>query len=187
MLASGDELSVAFAQAHLGFPTEVLERFGLLLESQLQMAAPLGPIAIGLGAFDQEATGMGIARLGDGALTPPCPTGGLGGRESQVCHPLAWVLKAGEMAEFRNPGDGDGELDAAQDWSGFDDRIQAPRLHWGFACWLEALEAFGDRVDRANGFLEDDLLCGGGANPLGEPSEMGGSPVGSARIADIVS
>ena len=61
MLASGDELSVAFAQAHLGFPTEVLERLGLLLQSQLQMAAHFGRIAIGPGPFDQHAMGMGMA------------------------------------------------------------------------------------------------------------------------------
>jgi hypothetical protein len=39
MLASGDERSVAFTQAHLSLPAEVLQPLGLLLESQLQMAA----------------------------------------------------------------------------------------------------------------------------------------------------
>jgi hypothetical protein len=97
------------------------------------------------------------------------------------------VIQAGEIAEFGNPGDGDGELDAAQDLSGVDDRIQAPRLHLVLEFLLEALEAFGDRVDRANIFLEDELLRGGGANHLGEPSERGRTPVGAARIAAIVS
>ena len=77
MLASGDELSVAFAQAHLGFPTEVLQPLGFLLQSQLQMAAHFGRVAIGPGPFDPHATGMGMARLGDSALTTPFPTGGL--------------------------------------------------------------------------------------------------------------
>ena len=97
------------------------------------------------------------------------------------------MIQAGEIAEFGNPGDGDGELDAAQDLSGVDDRIQAPRLHLALEFLLEALEAFGDRVDRANIFLEDELLRGGGANHLGEPSERGRTPVGAARIAAIVS
>ena len=77
LLASGDELSVAFAQAHLSLPAEVLQPLGLLLQSPLQMAAHFGRIAIGPGAFDPDATGMGSARLGDGDLTPPFPTGGL--------------------------------------------------------------------------------------------------------------
>jgi hypothetical protein len=51
--------------------------------------------------------------------------------------------------------------------------------------WLQALEAFSDRVDRAHVFLEDDWLGGGGANHLGEPSERGGTPMGAAGIADI--
>jgi hypothetical protein len=77
MLASGDELSVAFAQAHLSLPTEVLAYLGLLLQSQLQMAAHVGRVAIGPDPFDQDAPGMGMARLGDGALATPLATGGL--------------------------------------------------------------------------------------------------------------
>ena len=77
LLASGAELSVAFAQAPLGFPTEVLERLGWLLESQVQMAAHFGRVALGPGPCDQHTTGMGIARLGDCTLATPFTTGGL--------------------------------------------------------------------------------------------------------------
>ena len=77
MPASGDELSGAFAQAHLGFPTEVLKRLELLLQLQLQMAAHVGRIAIGPVPFHQDAPGMGMVRLGDGALATPFATGGL--------------------------------------------------------------------------------------------------------------
>jgi hypothetical protein len=96
------------------------------------------------------------------------------------------MIKTGEVAEFCNPGDGDGELDAAQDLSGVDDGIQAPRRHLVLEFLLQALKAFRDRVDRANVFLEDDVLGRCGADDLREPSERGGTPMGTTGIADIV-
>ena len=42
---------------------------------------------------------------------------------------------------------------------------------------------FGDRADV---FLEDDLLRRGGTDDLAEPAEVGRAPGGPARIADIV-
>jgi hypothetical protein len=45
-----------------------------------------GWVAIGPGAFDQDATGMGIARLGDGTLATALATGGLRRREAQIVH-----------------------------------------------------------------------------------------------------
>ena len=53
-----------------------------------------------------------------------------------------------------------------------------------FLC--ETLEALGDVVDRADVFLEDDLLGWGGADDLRKPPSMSRSPVGAAAIADIV-
>ena len=120
-------------------------------------------------------------------MATPFATGGFRRREAQVLHQFAWGIKADEIAELCDQGDGDGELDAAQHLSVVDDRIQAPQAHLLFEFLLQALETFGDRVDRANVLLKDKLLRRGGADPLGEPSERGGSPVGTAAIAAIVS
>ena len=70
MFASCRELSVAFAQPDLGFPADVLNHLGLFFEAQLQMSADLRGIAVGPGAFDQDASGMGVTRFGkrSGAL-----------------------------------------------------------------------------------------------------------------------
>lgn len=72
---SGDEASIAFAQPYLRLPTAILNRLGELFQPELEMAAYLGRIAVGPGAFNQCPTRMGVARLGDAALTPTLPTG----------------------------------------------------------------------------------------------------------------
>ena len=65
------QAAVAFAQAHLGFPTDVLDGVGLLFESPLQVATDVRGIPLRPRAFNQYPTGMSIARFGDGALTTP--------------------------------------------------------------------------------------------------------------------
>jgi hypothetical protein len=72
---SGDEASIAFAQPHLRPPTDILDWLGELFQPEVEMATDLGRIAVGPGAFKQCPAGMGVARLGDAALTPPLPTG----------------------------------------------------------------------------------------------------------------
>ena len=52
---------------------------------------------------------------------------------------------------------------------------------------FETLEAFGGLGDRADIFLEAELLSGGGTDDLGEPPQMSRAPRGVACIADIVS
>ena len=74
--ASGREVSVPLAQAHLGLPTDVLHGCGELCQSPLEMPAALGRIAVRPGACDQRPAGMGVAGLGDTALTAPLTRGG---------------------------------------------------------------------------------------------------------------
>ena len=123
------QLSVAFAQAHLGLPTDVLDGLGTLLQAQLEMPTDFGGVAIGPGAFDQGTAGMGVARLGDAALTAPLSTGVFRGGQAQVVHQLSGVVEAGEVAEFGHDGDGDGELHAPQGLERLDDRGKPPGLH----------------------------------------------------------
>ena len=57
------ESSVAFTQPDLGLPADVLDDLGLFFQSQLQMSADLGGIAVGPGAFHQSPVGHGCYRL----------------------------------------------------------------------------------------------------------------------------
>jgi|RhiMethySRZTD1v2_1073278.scaffolds.fasta_scaffold1508766_1 hypothetical protein len=72
---AGAQLPLAFTQADVGLPTEVLDRLGHLLQTPLEMPTDLGRGARGPGAFDQGSAGMGVAGLRDAALTPPRASG----------------------------------------------------------------------------------------------------------------
>jgi hypothetical protein len=75
MFPAGQQASIAFAQPHLGLPTDVLDGFGLCFQSQLQMAADFGGILIGPSAFNDGPTRMGLAGCGDGPLPASLATG----------------------------------------------------------------------------------------------------------------
>ena len=99
-LPRGHQAAVAFAQPDLGLPTDVLDGFGLLFEAQLQMPADLGGIAIGPGAFDQGASGMGVAGFGHRPLPAPLPAGIFRGGQAQNFISCSGVIEAGQVAEF---------------------------------------------------------------------------------------
>ena len=63
LFASYNELAIAFTQPDLHLPTDVLEDFGLFFQSQLQVTAHFGGIAIGAGPFDEGSVGMGVTRF----------------------------------------------------------------------------------------------------------------------------
>ena len=65
--------------------------------------------------------------------------------------------------------------------------MQTPRLHLGLEFLFEPLEAVGRRSNRTDVFLKDDLLRRGRTDDFREPPQVGGAPIGSARIADILS
>ena len=75
VFASCHEAPVTVTQPHLSFPTDVLDDFGLCFESQLQMSADFRGIAIGPGAFDEHASGMGVAGFGHRPLSALRPGG----------------------------------------------------------------------------------------------------------------
>ena len=72
VFASCAQVSLAFAQPHLRFPTDVLEGFGQLFQAQLKMPADFGGIPVGSGAFDEGAARMGVANatVTPGKATP---------------------------------------------------------------------------------------------------------------------
>jgi hypothetical protein len=52
------QASVAFAQSYLGFPAYVLDGFGWLYQSTLEMPADFGGLAVRLGAFHERVMRM---------------------------------------------------------------------------------------------------------------------------------
>jgi hypothetical protein len=75
VFAASHQASKAFAQPHLGLPTEVLDRLGELFQPELQVATDLGGLPVGPGPFDQGASGMSITGVGDRPLPAALPTG----------------------------------------------------------------------------------------------------------------
>jgi hypothetical protein len=73
VLAPGHQPAVAFAKSHLCFPANILNRLGHFFQSQLQVAANLGRIAVGPRAFNESPAGMGVPGLGDRPLATPLP------------------------------------------------------------------------------------------------------------------
>ena len=123
MLAARHELSRPFAQPDLRLPAEVLDGFGQLFQSQLEMATDLRWIAVRPRALNQGPAGMMIPGLGDAPLGASWATGIFRGRQAQISHQLFGVGKAREVAEFGDGCDRHSELDTPQRLEGLD--------HWG--------------------------------------------------------
>ena len=102
VLTSSHQAAIAFAQAHLGFPTDLLDRFGHGFQSELQVATHLGRVAIGPRAFDEDTTGMRVAGFRDSPLASPLSRGVLTRNEAQVTHQLPWGGKTMQVAQFRD-------------------------------------------------------------------------------------
>ena len=75
VFALGHQALVAFTQADLRLPTDVLNHVGLVFETQLQLPADLRGIAVRPGAFDQHAAGMGVTRFRHPSLLAPLARG----------------------------------------------------------------------------------------------------------------
>jgi hypothetical protein len=184
---AGQELTRAFTQPYLGLPTEVLDRLRELFKPALQGAAALGGIPGGPGAVDQDTTRMAIASLGNRPLPPALTAGIFCGEQAKLCHQLSGLVEARQGPEFGDEGHRAGELDAPQRLPRLNHRRQAPGVPVFVKFLLQALQAFGMLMDRADVFLEDELWHGGGTDHFGEPPQMGWAPGSPACLANSVS
>ncbi len=175
--------TIAFAEAHLSAPADVLDVSRQMLLSRLNGLGDLGRVAIGLGGLDEGAAGMRVAALRNPAEPTTVAGGVLAGREPEVSHELARLVEAREIAELGDRGDGDDELHAAQRLQRLDDRVQAPALRVPEQFGLEALQLLGALIGGAHIFLEHDLLSRRRDHELGEPAQVSGVPVGAPGIA----
>ena len=147
---------------------------GCVFESQLQMSTDLGGIAVGPGAFDQGASGMGVAGFGNRSLSALLTGGIFRGDQAQEFHQFSWGIKTGQVANFGHHGDGHGELHPTQGLQGLDHRMQTPGFDVLLEFLFETLEAFGVFSDGTDIFLKDDLLRRCGTDHL--PRATAGGP-----------
>src|SRR5215470_5720468 len=103
-----------------------------------------------------------------------------------LIYQLSRVLKPGEVTEFGYSSHCDRGLHPTESLERVDDRGEAPGRHLVGKFLVQTRQPFGVFGDRTDVLLEHDLLCRGGTDDLAEPSEVGWSPGGSARITDIV-
>src|ERR687892_1170775 len=85
------QAAVTIAEAELSLPGDLADRLGQTLEPVEQLAADPGLHAVGPGALDQDAAGMGVAGLGDAAAADTRAARVLRGHEPKVGHELAGV------------------------------------------------------------------------------------------------
>ena len=104
--AACEQVSRAFAQPPLRFPTEVLEGVGQLCEPPLEMPADCGGIPGGPGACDEGAAGVGLAGCGERAVVAMVACGVCRGREAEITHQLAGRIEVREVPQFCDDGDG---------------------------------------------------------------------------------
>ena len=183
---TGDQFAVPFTEPDLGLPADVLDRFGLFFESELEMPAHFRWVPIRPGAFNEGATGMGIPGFGHGTLAASLATGVFRGNEAQKFHEFSGGIEARQVSELGHGGDGHRALDAAQGLEGFDHWIETPGFDPLLEFLFETLEAFRVFGHGADIFLKDDLLRRCRANHLREPPEMGRVPGGPARVPYVV-
>ncbi len=182
MLAARSEPTTAFAQADLRLPADSLNRFRQRVNPRLDVLRDFRRMPICPCRFDQRAPGTTVPRFGDAALSTGRAAGILRGNQPDEGRQLPRRVEAGEVPQFGDDRDGDQPLHAAERLQRLHDGIQAPRRpdlpQFGF----ESPESVDLFIDRAQRFLEDNLLRGRGTDDLGEVPAMGGVPVGPADV-----
>jgi hypothetical protein len=73
MFAFGHQLAIAVAEPDLRFPTDGLEGWGELFQSQWEIPTDLGRIPVGPSAFAQGTPRLGIPGRGKAALLTTRP------------------------------------------------------------------------------------------------------------------
>ena len=145
------------------------------------MSTALRGLAIGPGACDEAASGMGLACLGHGAR-PPLLTRGIGrGHQAQTLHQCAWAVQPCQIPHCRHQGHRDCQWHATQGLERLAPRRQTPGFDLLLACLGETLAAFGLLLHHPDVCLQDAVLRRGGPDDLREPPQGGPGPNAPGR------
>src|SRR5215510_8507595 len=68
VFAACTQLSIAFAEPHLGLPTNILDGFGHLFPPPLEVTTTVRGLPVRPGTFDEGAARVGVAGFGDRAF-----------------------------------------------------------------------------------------------------------------------
>jgi hypothetical protein len=129
---------------------------------------------------------MGIPSLREASLASALATGIFRRRQAQRIHELSGVSEAGQVTECSDGSDSHRTLHATEGWQRVNDRAEPPGGDLLVEFLGEALESVSVFGDRADIFLEDDLLGGGGTDDLAQPAQVGRAPSGPTGIPEIM-
>jgi len=181
--AAGAAGPLASAEASLGLPTDVLDGLRQLCQAPWQGPPDCGGVARGPGPVAQRATGMGMPRLGDAALTAPRARRGLRGGEAQGMPERSGGSDTEEVAACRPGGHRPGARHAAQGLEGIAPRGLPPGLDLGVERLCEPCPPCGGLGDGADVCLAPHRWGGSGTAHRAAPPQVRGAPGGSARRA----
>ena len=129
------------------------------------MAADLGGRGRGPGAFDRDASGMGMARLGQRALPTLLPRGICRGNQTQTLQQFSGAVTTSQVTHVRHQGHGDCALHPTPGLESLNHRGHTPGFDVLVAFLCKTLEACGMLLHRTDVFLKDDVLRQAGRQP----------------------
>jgi hypothetical protein len=150
------------------------------------MPTDVGGLPVGPGAFEQGASGVGVAGVGDRPLPAARPTGIVGGEQARIFQQWPGVVEAGEVAEFGDGGDSHRPLHATEGLERFHNGGKPPGVDVFVACVCQPLAPFGVFGPGPDLCVKDAGLRGGGPHDLAEPTQGRWAPGGPAGRAAIL-
>ena len=176
MNAAGSQPAKAGTQPNLGFPRDRDEVLRLPLEPWLQRFANSSSKPAVPGGFDQDASDVCIAGLGESAAVSCRSAGVLTGDETEISHQLARMRESAQITEFSDDGHGGQEVDGTQRHQRMDYRQRAPRLNLRAQSRFQALDALSTNMYGQPILCEGDVVRGICKLNLGQKQLMGRSP-----------
>ena len=157
-LSGPGKLAVPAAQSFLRFPCNVADRLGeLFLPDQLCAADP-GREPVTPGGLDQHPPRRLIASLCDTALATLATAGVLGWNQAKICHELAWLGEAGDVAQFSNQCCRRHHGHAAQCLERLHDWCERPSRQRRLDMRLQTIASGGRRIHGFEAILEHDVM-----------------------------
>jgi hypothetical protein len=172
--------------ATLGPSTGCRGGLGELRQPVSQVAPDVCGISVGPGAFDQHASGLRVT--GCGACTRPVwrIPGIRRGDPAPIVPHVARFPDVRQVAACGHVGQGHDARHPPRAIQSRDHWRPSPVVELSLPCLLQALQAFGGRMDRADVLLEDERWRWGGTDHCGAPPLTGQAPGSLARLPDLL-
>jgi hypothetical protein len=186
VLASCHESSVPLTGPHWGLPPQVLEPWGGVVQAPVHVTTARRGITGGPGAVDQDASGLGVARLGHRPRSAWRTGGSVCGKQAPQFQPFPWTLNPRPVTHGRHQGDGHGPWHPTPRVSGLDHRVEPPRVHVLLPCRVETLAACAGCIAGTALGVTADGWRRGVTHHRRAPAPGGRAPLGRAGVAASV-